>query len=240
MNLNVLVLPGDGIGTEVTREAVRVLRARRGEVESPAEAHRGAARRHRDSQDRHAVSRGDRAARGRRRRHPDGRGGPAGIRQCAAREAAGKGTARHSQGAGRLREFAPGSGVRVATGFFSPEEPPGGRHRHDHRPRTDGRDLLRNSARHYRKRRGRAGGQYHDLHARGNRARYPHGLPPGARPPQEGDLGRQVERAGEFAALAARGGRGREGVSGRRARSPAGGQLRDAAGAESASASTSC
>ncbi|MDE3167669.1 MAG: 3-isopropylmalate dehydrogenase, partial [Acidobacteriota bacterium] len=25
MNLNVLVLPGDGIGTEVTREAVRVL-----------------------------------------------------------------------------------------------------------------------------------------------------------------------------------------------------------------------
>ncbi len=27
MNLNVLVLPGDGIGTEVTREAVKVLRA---------------------------------------------------------------------------------------------------------------------------------------------------------------------------------------------------------------------
>src|SRR5215472_7189937 len=26
MNLNILVLPGDGIGTEVTREAVRVLR----------------------------------------------------------------------------------------------------------------------------------------------------------------------------------------------------------------------
>ena len=26
-----------------------------------------------------------------------------------------------------------------------------------------------------------AGGQYHDLHARGNRARHPHGLPPGAR-----------------------------------------------------------
>ena len=29
MNLNILVLPGDGIGTEVTREAVRVLRPRR-------------------------------------------------------------------------------------------------------------------------------------------------------------------------------------------------------------------
>ena len=26
MNLNILVLPGDGIGTEVTREAVKVLR----------------------------------------------------------------------------------------------------------------------------------------------------------------------------------------------------------------------
>ena len=45
------------------------------------------------------------------------------------------------------------------------EEPPGGRHRHDHRPRTDGRDLLRNSARHHRRRSGDAGGQYHDLHA---------------------------------------------------------------------------
>ena len=31
------------------------------------------------------------------------------------------------------------------------------------------------------------GGQYHDLHARGNRARRPHGLPPGAQPPQESD-----------------------------------------------------
>ena len=38
-------------------------------------------------------------------------------------------------------------------------------------------------------RRGDAGGQYHDLHARGNRARCPHGLPPGARAPQESHLG---------------------------------------------------
>ncbi len=38
------------------------------------------------------------------------------------------------------------------------------------------------------RRRGRAGGQYHDLHARRNRARYPHGLPPGAQAPQEGDV----------------------------------------------------
>ena len=35
MNLNVLVLPGDGIGTEVTREAVRVLR----HVAEQVEAH---------------------------------------------------------------------------------------------------------------------------------------------------------------------------------------------------------
>jgi hypothetical protein len=34
MNLNVLVLPGDGIGTEVTREAVRVLRHVAGKMES--------------------------------------------------------------------------------------------------------------------------------------------------------------------------------------------------------------
>ena len=36
MNLNILVLPGDGIGTEVTREAVRVLRHVAEQVESHA------------------------------------------------------------------------------------------------------------------------------------------------------------------------------------------------------------
>ena len=180
MDLNVLVLPGDGIGTEVTREAVRVLRARRGEVASQAEPDRGPARRHRDSQDRHSVSRRDGAPGGGGRCDPDGRGGTAGIRQRAAREAAGKRFTRHPQGAGRVCQPASCAGLRVATGFFTPEEPPGGRHRHDYRPRTDGRYLLRNSPRHYGRRRGDAGGQYHDLHARGNRACCPHGLPPGA------------------------------------------------------------
>ena len=33
----------------------------------------------------------------------------------------------------------------------------GRRHGHDHRPRTDGRDLLRHAARHYRRRRARRG-----------------------------------------------------------------------------------
>ena len=40
--------------------------------------------------------------------------------------------------------------------FFAAEEPSGGRHGHDHRPRTDRRDLLRNAARHHRVGAGRA------------------------------------------------------------------------------------
>ena len=62
MNLNVLVLPGDGIGTEVTREAVRVLRHVAEKWNHTLKLTRRAAGRHRDSQDRHAVSRGDGAA----------------------------------------------------------------------------------------------------------------------------------------------------------------------------------
>ena len=181
MNLNILVLPGDGIGTEVTREAVRVLR-------------RVAAKWHHELKLTEGLLGGiaihktgsplppETARAGRPgRRHPDGRGGPAGVRQRAAGTAAGKRATGDAPGAGRLRQPAPGARVRVAARFFAFEESPGGRHRYDHRPRTDGRDLLRHSARNYGRRRGHAGGQYHDLHARGNRARCPHGLPPGAR-----------------------------------------------------------
>ena len=66
MNLNVLVLPGDGIGTEVTREAVRVLR-RVAEKWNHTRAPDGRiAGRDRHSQDRHAVPGGDRASSPRR------------------------------------------------------------------------------------------------------------------------------------------------------------------------------
>ena len=43
----------------------------------------------------------------------------------------------------------------------------------------------------------------------GDRARRPHGVPPGAQPPQEGDQRRQIERARNFAALAQSGHRSR-------------------------------
>src|SRR5262249_11249798 len=136
-------------------------------------------------------------------------------------EAARERTIRHPQGAGGLCQPAPSASVRVTTGFFTPEEPPGGRRRFDYRPRTDGRYLLRHTARYFGKRRGNAGGQYHDLYARGNRARRPHGLPPGARAAEKSHLGGQVQRAGELAALAARRDRNRPRVSGRRAGPPA-------------------
>ncbi len=67
MNLNILVLPGDGIGTEVTREAVRVLRHVAGKWNHQLTLTRRPAGRHRDSQDRHAVSGGDGAIWQRRR-----------------------------------------------------------------------------------------------------------------------------------------------------------------------------
>ncbi len=62
MNLNVLVLPGDGIGTEVTREAVRVLRHVAEKWNHTLKLTEGSAGRHRDPQDRHAVAGGDGAS----------------------------------------------------------------------------------------------------------------------------------------------------------------------------------
>ena len=48
LNLNILVLPGDGIGTEVTGEAVRVLRVVAEKWKHQLDAARRAAGRHRD------------------------------------------------------------------------------------------------------------------------------------------------------------------------------------------------
>ena len=183
MNLKILILPGDGIGTEVTRAAVRVLRRRGQEIRNHtlnlSEGLLGGIAIHKTGT---PVPAGNRAT------QPlaadatlMGAVGLPGVRQRTAREAPRKRPARNSQGAGRLRQSAPGAHVPGAARFFAAQEPSGGRHRHDHRPRADRRPLLRHAARHLRRRRGDAGGQHHDLHARRNRARRPHGFPPGAR-----------------------------------------------------------
>ena len=57
MDLNVLIVPGDGIGTEVTREAVRVLEHVCRKFNHKLNLTRSPAGRHCDSQDREPVSR---------------------------------------------------------------------------------------------------------------------------------------------------------------------------------------
>ena len=96
MNLNVLILPGDGIGAEVTREAVRVLRHVAGKWNHSltlTEGLLGGIAIHKTG----TPSSGRDRAPGRAGRcHPDGRRGSAGVRQRAARKATGKGLAGHS------------------------------------------------------------------------------------------------------------------------------------------------
>ena len=182
MNLNILVLPGDGIGTEVTREAVRVLRHVADKWKHSAEARPKAC---------WAASRSTRPER-RFRTRP--------ARLAAEADAT-------LMGAVGLPEFdnAPPEkrpekgllGIRQALGVFANLRPvrayaslldssPLKNHL------VEGTDMIivreLTGGIYYGtprgiigRRRGDAGGQYHDLHARGNRARCPHGLPPGAR-----------------------------------------------------------
>ena len=90
MNLNVLILPGDGIGTEVTREAVRVL-------EHVCEKYKHKLNQREGLLGGIAIHKTgtpfpDETAKlaAGSRRDPDGRGRTAGVRQRAAREAAGE------------------------------------------------------------------------------------------------------------------------------------------------------
>ena len=88
MNLNILVLPGDGIGAEVTGEAVRVLRvvaANWNHQLTLSEGLLGGIAIHKTGT---PFPAGDRRAGAEGRCDADGRGGPAGVRQCAAGEAA--------------------------------------------------------------------------------------------------------------------------------------------------------
>ena len=122
MNLNILVLPGDGIGTEVTREACAFCSTSPRSVSHHADASRRAAGRHRDSQDRHSVSGGNREAGAEADATLMGAVGLPEFDNCAAGEAAGTGPAGHPQGAGRLRQSAAGAHLHGAARFFAAEE----------------------------------------------------------------------------------------------------------------------
>ncbi len=141
---SIVVLPGDGIGPEVTAEALRVLEGGGAEGRARAPLHRAAHGRllHRRPRRRRSphevltrlpgVRRGP-ARRGRRAEvgRPEGQG------------AAGAGAARPAQGARRLRQPAPGAGPPGARRRLAAQGRPAARRRHPRHPRADRRPLLR-------------------------------------------------------------------------------------------------
>ncbi len=181
MNLNVLVLPGDGIGTEVTREAVRVLRhvaakwhhhlkltegllggiaIHRTGTPLPEETARLAAEADATLMGAVGLPEFDNAPPEKR---PEK--GLLGIRQALGVYA----NLRPVRAYTSLLDSSPLKNHLVeGTDMIIVRELTGGIYYGTPRGITG-------------RRRGDAGGQYHDLHARGNRARCPHGLPPGAR-----------------------------------------------------------
>ena len=175
MELKILVLPGDGIGTEVTREAVRVLEHVADKWGHALTLREGLLGGRGDSRRRDAVSRRDEGARARSRRHAAGGRGTARVRRASAVAAPREGPARHSQGARRLRQSAPGAGLRESARVVSAQERHRPRNRHSDRPRAYRRPVFRATQGHQRLRRGRDGGQLDGLPPFRDRARRAHG-----------------------------------------------------------------
>ena len=146
MNLKILLLPGDGVGVEVTRAAVDVLETVAKKFGHTLELSEGLDRRRRDSQNRIAAA----------RRHASTKRWPR-TRRCWAPSARRNSTImppnkRPERGLlgirkalERLRESAAREDVAVAGRFLAAQERYRDRHRHDHRARAHRRPLLRRS-----------------------------------------------------------------------------------------------
>ena len=204
MKATIVVLPGDGIGPEVTAEAVRVLEA---------VAQRGRARASRSTSSswaaapstRHGTALTDEvlAALPGRRRGAARRGGRPEVGRPEGQGAAGAGAARPAQGARRLRQPAPGPGAPGAGRRLAAQARPAGGRGHPGHPRADRRALLRRSPRGATARTATSAPWTRSSTrlrgAAGRRA----GLPAGQGAPQEGDLGGQGQRARVLAPVAA-------------------------------------
>ena len=222
---DIMVLPGDGIGPEVTGASQQVLDAVADALESqlPLPDRRG--RRRRDRRLRHTPARRDRPCcealeRGALRR---GRRPQVGQR---ARPPGGR-YPRPAQGARPLRQHPPGQGL-PRHGAREPAQgrPCAGRG-HGHPARTHRRPLLR-PAQEALGDEGRTQGRRHaPLHREGDRAHPARRLRARTLPPQEAHLRRQGERPPVIPPLARDSRRGLEGLPGRRARAPVGRLLRD-------------
>ena len=193
MKLKILVTAGDGIGPEVTNEAVAVLKevAALGghDFTFDCKAHRR--RRHRAG--RHAAARRHAGRRARLRRGSAWRSRRQRVQFPAPRQAPRGRPAADSRGARRLRQSAPCVRVQGAHGQQPAAARDRRRRRHPVRPRTARRPLLRQAPRVEQGKRRRL--QHHALHARRSGPRGPHRLPAGAEAPQETDQRRQGQRA---------------------------------------------
>ena len=207
MALRIAVLPGDGIGPEVTQGRAgrppRGLRPRR----DRRRGDRAPDRRSRAPRDRLAApGRDARRLPRRRRRLPRRRRRP-GVRRRAAGEKARDRPPPPPQVARRLRERPPREGRPGPRGRRAAEARDRRGPRPRRLPRADGRPLLRRAALPRPRRRPRR--QHAPLHARGGRADRRARLPRRRGAPRPRHLGRQGERPRDVGPLAPRRRRGR-------------------------------
>ena len=237
----IAVLPGDGIGAEVTAEAVRVLGVVAKEGGLGLRVRGGAGRRRRHRRARHPAA-------GR-----DARALPGGATpSCSGRWAAPSGTTSRrssapSAGILRIRKeldlyanLRPADLLSHARGRLAAQAVGGRGHGPHGHPRAHGRPLLRRAARASRApATAGARGQHHGVHVTGDRAGRAPRLRRRAQAPEAADLGGQGQRARGVAALA--GGRhatSADGYPDVAARPRAGGQLRHGARRRAHAAST--
>ena len=209
--MRIAILPGDGIGPEVTAQAVKVLRASCCRSRSrPRRRRSGGAG---------IEARGDPAAaerrwqlRARRRRDPlRRRRRPRRGRACRATKRPGDGLLRLRKELELFANFRPGLHVPGAARRLDAEARGGRGPRPRHPARAQRRHLFRRAARHRERRRRASASASTRCATRKSemRAHRPCRVPRRARAPAQGLLGRQGERAGDDAALARGRDRGR-------------------------------
>ncbi len=228
----IAVLPGDGIGQEVTPEAVRVLEAVGKGTGSGFEFERGLVGGAAIDATGKPLAAGHARAVPRVARDPVRGGRRAQVGRRAARAAARTRPPGDSQGAGPLREPPSGEVLSHARGRLAAQARGGRGDRPHGHPRADRRPLLRRAAgRRALRRRRRPRDQHDGVHLARGRADRPDRLRRRAQAPAAAHVGRQGERAGGVAALARGRDPRRQGLPGRDARSRPRRQLRDGPGA---------
>ncbi len=171
MKLKISVLPGDGIGPEVTREAVRILRfvADLNNYDFDSPSARSAAW---PSTVWFAAAGRDHRELPEEQRCPAGRRGIAEIRPSSAGKACRSRSARPAQGARGIRQSPSCDRLSRHRRLLAAERRDRSRRRHHVRPRVARRPVLRRAPR-IRWREARSGLQHHALFGRRDRARRP-------------------------------------------------------------------